>query len=123
MVVEEHRRWRCFAIAALSLFSSSAWAQQTYVVSSTAASGPGSLLAAVQAVQNNGQRQTISVNLPSGSVITLGGDLPQMVASEVWVIGSGPGIAIDGNGFRIFRYIGQAMVLSNLTLRNGRSTT
>lgn len=121
MVVEEHRRWRCFAIAALSLFSSSAWAQQTYVVSSTAASGPGSLLAAVQAVQNNGQRQTISVNLPSGSVITLGGDLPQMVASEVWVIGSGPGIAIDGNGFRIFRYIGQAMVLSNLTLRNGRS--
>lgn len=113
---------RRVAFAALALCSTSTFAQQSYVVSSTASSGPGSLLAAVQALQNNGQRQTINVNLPSGSVITLAGDLPQLVGSEVWVIGGGPGITIDGNGFRIFRYIGQAMVLSNLTLRNGRST-
>lgn len=118
----ELRMCRRIAVAALALFSASAWAQQTYVVSTTAPSGSGSLLAAVQSLQSNGQRQTININLPAGSVITLAGDLPQLVGTEVWVIGQAPGLVIDGNNFRIFRYIGQAMVLSNLTLRNGRST-
>ena len=117
-----HRVWRIVAIVAFSLCATSAWAQQTYLVSSTANSGPGSLLAAVQSLQSNGQRQTINVNLPTGSVITLAGDLPQLVGTEVWILGQTPGIVIDGNGFRIFRYVGQSMVLSNMTLRNGRST-
>lgn len=117
-----HRIARRVAIAALALIAAPAWAQQTYVVTTTAPSGPGSLLAAVQSMQSNGQRQTININLPPGSVITLAGDLPELVGAEAWVFGLAPGLVIDGNGFRIFRYVGQAMVLSNLTLRNGRST-
>jgi hypothetical protein len=116
------RAFRCLALVALAAWSSSAASQQTYFVFTTAPSGPGSLLAAVQAMQNNGQRQTIELNLAPGSVVTLAGDLPQLVGTEVWVVGAAPGIVIDGNGFRIFRYIGQSMLLSNLTLRNGRST-
>ncbi len=113
---------RGVAMAALALGSAPTWAQQTYAVTSTAPTGAGSLLAAVQSLQANGQRQTININLPPGSVITLGGDLPVLVGSEVWIFGLAPGLVIDGNGFRIFRYIGQSMLLSNLTLRNGRST-
>ena len=75
----KHRVACRLAIVALASFWAPAWAQQTYVVSTTAPSGPGSLLAAEQAMQSNGQRQTININLPPGSVLTLGGDLHRTV--------------------------------------------
>lgn len=98
-------------------------AQNTYFVSSTAASGAGSLPAVVSAMQVNGTTQTVRFSLPPGSVITLVADLAQLAGTQVEVIGTDtPGLTIDGGGFRIFRYVGQSLLVRDLVLRNGRST-
>jgi len=98
-------------------------AQDNYFVTSTAPSGPGSLPAAVAAMQVNGNTQTLHFSLPADSVITLGADLAEITGTQVEVIGAAtPGLTIDGNGFRIFRHVGQSLLVRNLILRNGRST-
>ena len=98
-------------------------AQNTYFVTTTAPSGPGSLPAAIAAMQTNGTTQTLRFTLPAGSVITLNADLPQLGGTQVEVLGTdAPGLVIDGGGFAMFRYIGQALLVRDLLLRNGRST-
>ena len=61
-------------------------AQDNYFVTSTAPSGPGSLPAAVAAMQVNGNTQTLHFSLPADSVITLGADLAEITGTQVEVI-------------------------------------
>lgn len=98
-------------------------AQNTYFITTTAPSGPGSLPAAIAAMQFNGNTQTLRFTLPAGSVITLGADLPPLTGAQVEVLGTDtPGLVIDGGGFAMFRYVGQALLVRDLLLRNGRGT-
>ncbi len=117
-------RWYCLVgLAVAAGVPVPAGAQNTYFVTSSAASGPGSLPAIVAAMQVNGTTQTVRFSLPAGSIITLGADLAGLTGTQVELIGTNtPGLVIDGGGFRIFRYIGQALVVRDLILRNGRST-
>lgn len=113
-----------FLLAAV-LWPFAAAAQNVQIVTSTAPSGPGSLAAAVAAMQVNGQTQVLRFQLPAGSVITLAASLPELVGTQVEIIGTdAPGLVIDGAGaHRIFRYSsGQSLLLRDLTLRNGRSS-
>jgi hypothetical protein len=112
------------AALVLTLFvAPCAVAQNTYFVTTTAPSGPGSLPAAIAAMQFNGTTQTLRFTLPAGSVITLGADLAQLTGTQVEVLGTDtPGLVIDGGGFALFRYGGQALLLRDLLLRNGRGT-
>lgn len=106
-----------FAFAPLAL------AQNTYWVSSSAATGPGSLLAAVQSMQFNGSTQTIRFALPPNGLITLNAALPDLVGTQVEVIGSDSvNLLIDGAQFPIFRYNGQSFVMRDLVLANGRGS-
>ena len=114
----------CILIAAM-LCPFGAAAQNVYSITTTAPSGPGSLPAAVAAMQVNGQTQVLRFQLPAGSVITLAASLPELVGTQVEILGTEtPGLVIDGAGaHRIFRYpSGQSLLLRDLTLRNGRSS-
>jgi hypothetical protein len=126
MSSQRSSRGHRLGFAVLALAASTALpvaAQDTYYVSSTAPSGPGSLPAAVAAMQVNGTTQTLRFLLPSNSVVTLDADLAQLTGTQVEVIGTDvPGLVIDGGGFRIFRYIGQSLLMRDVILRNGRST-
>lgn len=118
------RRARCFVLLAFLLWPFAAMAQQVHLVTTTAPSGPGSLPAAIQAMQANGQTQVLRFQLPAGSVITLAASLPELMGSQVEILGTDtPGLVIDGAGaHRIFRYAsGQRLLIRDLTLRNGRS--
>jgi len=114
-------RLSAFALAVLA--APCAVAQNTYFITSTAPSGPGSLPAAIAAMQFNGSMQTLRFTLPAGSVITLGADLPQLTGTQVEVLGTDtPGLIIDGGGFALLRYGGQSLLVRDLLLRNGRGT-
>lgn len=118
------RRPRLVVLLASILCPFAAAAQEVRLVTTTAPSGPGSLAAAVAAMQANGQTQVLRFQLPAGSVITLAASLPELVGTQVEILGTDtPGLVIDGAGaHRIFRYpSGQSLLLRDLTLRNGRS--
>lgn len=107
------------------LWPLAAASQNVQLVTTTAPSGPGSLAAAVAAMQVNGQTQVLRFQLPAGSVITLVASLSELVGTQVEIIGTDtPGLVIDGAGaHRIFRYSsGQSLLLRDLTLRNGRAS-
>jgi hypothetical protein len=98
-------------------------AQNTHLVTTTAPTGPGSLPAAIAAMQANGQTQILRFQLPPGSTITLTSSLPDLVGSSVEIIGTDtPGLVIDGAGLHgMFSYpIGQSLLVRDVTLRNGR---
>lgn len=116
-------RYAVLVLAAL--FAPGVGAQNTYLVTTTANSGPGSLPAAVAAMVVNGQTQIVRFQLPANSTITLVANLPDLVGSAVEIIGSdSPNLTIDGAGARsIFRYpSGQSLLLRDIALRNGRSS-
>lgn len=120
-----HLRLPGMALLAAVLWPFAAASQNVQFVTSTAPSGAGSLPAAVAAMQVNGQTQVLRFQLPAGSVITLAASLPELVGTQVEIIGTdAPGLVIDGAGAHpIFRYSsGQSLLLRDLTLRNGRSS-
>jgi hypothetical protein len=108
-------------ILLIACVPATALAQATYTITSTAASGPGSLPAAIAAMQSNGSTQTLRFQLPAGSTIVVGADLPSLTGTQVEVLGTDtPGLMIDGGGFALFRYSGQSLLMRDITLRNGR---
>lgn len=114
---------RLVALALALCAAPCAIAQNTYFVTTTAPLGPGSLPAAIAAMQTNGSTQTLRFTLPAGSVIPLIADLPQLTGTQVEVLGADtPGLVIDGGGVALFRYVGQALLVRDLILRNGLGT-
>ncbi len=110
--------------AMLLMVNCIAAAQNTYVVSNTSDFGPGSLRGAIQSMQLNGSTQIIRFQLDPSAQITLTGDLPTLIGSQVEIIASdSPNLLIDGAQFAMFRYNGQSFLMRDLILANGRGTS
>ncbi len=83
-------------------------ADNTFIVTSNGSAGPGTLRDAIEQVQILSGTQTIRFELPANSTITLNADLPDLVNAQAYLIDAtaSPGLRIDGNGHRIFHFLG-----------------
>jgi hypothetical protein len=114
---------RIFLVLLVGAMAPVAAAQNTYWVSSAAATGPGTLRTAIESMQFNGTTQTIRFALTPNSSITLAAPLPNLVGTQVEVIGSDTAnLLIDGAQFPIFKYNGQSLLMRDLVLANGRGS-
>jgi len=122
------RGWSGVVALGLTLFAGSVSAQTlTTWVTTTAAFGPGSLLAAVQGLQSGHVGvQEIRFALPAGSnVIWLNQPMPDIVGAHVRVDASdmSGGVVVDGNGHGQISVASgstvQSLELRAITLRRG----
>lgn len=110
----------CFGL----LIASCCRADNVWVVTSSAASGTGSLAAVIgQMLPNNGL-QTIQFQLGANATILLNQPLPVMVGQSIFVDGSAsPGLTLNGGGWPMFQVssgnTSQTIRFSQLKLREG----
>lgn len=123
---------RTLAAILLSCCSTNALADNTFIVTSTGNAGPGTLREAIGQAQILSGTQTIRFELPANSTITLNADLPALINAQAWVVDGSPspGLRIDGNGHRIFHFLGgnpsnpstaQSIEIRDLGFRNGHA--
>ncbi len=115
---------RAISVLLVGAFAGAPQAQTTLMVTSAAATGPGTLDAAVTQLIPGMSVQVVRFQLPANSVITLGQTLQAVRGSEVLIDGGDtPGLVINGNGLGMLRvdFSGdtERLTLRNLALRGG----
>lgn len=109
-----------------SLILAQAASADTFIVTSTASVGAGTLYQALQNAADSPGPHAISFNLPANSRIDMLHPLPPIVSNELTIDGSGaPGLVVDGGGVVRLFVVGSpnsVFRLANIDVRRGRGT-